>query len=335
LEMHQSALDVRRAVGDRAGVATSLYNVGNVLEIIGDLPRARQAAAEALDIRRQLGERRTAALTMSRVGNIRRREGELDEALQMNEEAVSALRTIGDRGGVAMALLNLGLTLLDRGDLAASRSAFEEALAIRRQQHDKNNTAQTVAALALVSLAQDRLPEAGTLIAESTALRQELGERIALAQSQLIRSEILVEQRDPVAAERAARDAAASFHAASAWGWEGEANVAMARAQLDRGETAPAGVSLEKATALLRESKDLRLLLRRDITLARLRYALGRQEEAASMLDRALAEARRVGLSGVAFEARLAMVQTGRAPADQLAADARTAGYLLIARKAR
>ena len=66
--MYKEAREVRRAVGDRAGVATSLYNEGNVLEIIGDLPRAAQAAAEALQIRRQLGERRTAALTMSRLG---------------------------------------------------------------------------------------------------------------------------------------------------------------------------------------------------------------------------------------------------------------------------
>jgi hypothetical protein len=39
-------------------------NVGNVLEVIGDPPHAREAAAEALAIRRQLGER-SAALTLS------------------------------------------------------------------------------------------------------------------------------------------------------------------------------------------------------------------------------------------------------------------------------
>ena len=215
-----------------------------------------------------------------------------------------------------MALVNLGLTLFDRGDLAGSRAAVDEALTIRRQQHDKNNTAQAVAALALVSLAEDRLPEANTLIAESTSLRRELGEQIALAQSQSIHSEILLEQNNAAAAERAAREAAASFHRASAWGWEGEAALAVARAQLARGDAERAAVSLDSASAILRDSKDMRLLLRRDITLARIRQALGRQDEAAAILDRAMADAQRAGFAGIAFEIRLALAQTGRLPAD-------------------
>ena len=50
---------------------------GNVLETLGDLPRARQHAEESLEIRRQLGDRRSAALALSRLANIRRRQGEL------------------------------------------------------------------------------------------------------------------------------------------------------------------------------------------------------------------------------------------------------------------
>jgi serine/threonine protein kinase/tetratricopeptide (TPR) repeat protein len=335
IEMHKEALDVRRSVGDRAGVATSLYNMGNVLEVIGELPEARQAADEALQIRRQLGERRSAALTMSRLGNIRRREGELDEALRMTEEAVAALRDIGDRGGVAMALLNLGLTLFDRGELARSRAVQEEALAIRRQQHDKNNTAQGAAALALVALAQDRISEADDLIAESTKLRQELGEKIALAQNDLIRAEILLERNDPAAAERAARAAADSFHRASVWGWEGEANVTIARTQLARGDVERAGKTLDAASRILRNSRDKRLLLVRDATLARIRHALGKEDEAIAILDRSSDAARRAGLTGIVFLIRLASVQTGRSPADQLATDARAAGFLLVSRKAQ
>jgi tetratricopeptide (TPR) repeat protein/tRNA A-37 threonylcarbamoyl transferase component Bud32 len=334
LEMHRGALDVRRAVGDRAGVATSLYNIGNVLEIIGDLPRARQAADESLQIRRQLGERRTAALTLSRLANIRRREGALDEALKMNEEALAALRSIGDRGGVAMALINLGLTLFDRGELARAQSVFDEALEIRRQQRDRNNIAQLDAAISRISLAQDRLREAASLIAESDKLRQELGENVGIALNDLIRSEILLEQNDPAGAERAARDAAAIFRRAGAWGREAEAIVAIARAQSARSDAARAQSSIDSAGALLRDSKDARLLLRRDVILARVRHAQGRADEAAAILDRALAKARGLGMAGVAFEVRQTMAETGR-PAASLSSEARSAGFLLIARKSR
>ena len=136
---------------------------------------------------------------------------------------MTSLKTIGDRGGVAMAQFNLGLVLLDRGDLARSRAVLSEALATRREQHDKNNTAQVAAGLARVALAQDRLSEAAALIAESISLRQELGETNALAESNLIHAEILLEQDKPAAAEKSARDAAATFHRAGAWGREADA----------------------------------------------------------------------------------------------------------------
>ena len=180
----------------------------------------------------------------------------------------------------------------------------------------------------------DRVPEADTLIAESIALRRELGESISLAQSNLIHSAILLEENDTSAAERSAREAAASFHRAGAWGSEAEAAVAIARAQVDRGDAEHARATLDGAAKILRDSKDARLLLRRDVTLANIQSALGRQEEAAATLETALADARRLGFAGVQFEIRLSMVKAGRAPAAQLAADARTAGFLLIARQA-
>jgi len=252
----------------------------------------------------------------------------------MNEEAVTTLKTVGDRGGVAMALFNLSLVLLDQGDVTRARSVVEEALAIRRQQHDKNNTAQVAAGLATIAMAQDRLGEAGALIAESTTLRQELGENIALADCKLIHSAMLLEQNDASGAEKAAREAAATFQRASAWGREGEAAIAIARAQLSRGDAAGARATLASADQFVSDSKDARLRLWRDTTRARVLRALGRKDEAAAILDRALEESRRLGLLGLALEIRLASVETGIAPGPPLASDAQQAGFLLIARKA-
>jgi tetratricopeptide (TPR) repeat protein len=270
LDMHQKALEIRRNVGDRAGVATSLYNLGNVLETMGDLARAREAAAQSLEIRTQLGERRAIALTMSRVGNIRRRQGELNEAYAATREAVARLRAIGDRGGTAMAMVNFGMVLFDQGDLAGARAVLEEALATRRQQRDKNNTAQALAVLAEVALAQGKVAEASSLIAESISLREQLGEAISLAQSKLALSSILLRLESFAAAEKEAREAARSFHAAGAAGWEAEGLLAVAEAQIARGNRAQAKAALEAAGRLLRESRDAHALRRRDRVLARL-----------------------------------------------------------------
>ena len=335
LDMHRQALEIRRKVGDQPGVATSLYNIGNVLEIMGDLPAARQAATEAFEIRRQVGDRRSAALAMSRLANIRRRLGELSEARKMNQDAVDSLRALGDRGGTAMALLNLGMASFDSGDLTASRSLFEEALVIRRQQRDKNNTAQVLAALAGVALAQDRLPDARNLIAESISLREQLGEAISLAQSKLVLSDILLEQGRPLEAMQAAQEAAAAFRAAQAPGGEAEAALMAAASELER-NLRQARASLQRASQLMRDSHDARLVLRHDLLLARLHLAEGRPAESLALLQRNIEQARRTGLLAAEFDARLACMQAGQpAAAGALSADAHRAGFLLIERKAR
>jgi hypothetical protein len=83
------------------------------------------------------------------------------------------------------------------------------------------------------------------------------------------------------------------------------------------------------------DSKDVRLGLWRDNTHARALYALRRKDESAAILDRSLAESQRLGLLGMAFEARLASMEAGKTPPSQLASDAQQSGFLLIARRAR
>jgi tetratricopeptide (TPR) repeat protein len=214
----------------------------------------------------------------------------------MNQEAVETLRGIGDRGGTAMTLHNLGLVYFDKGELARSRDAFEEALAIRRQQRDRNNTAQVLAALAAVATEQDRLSEARTLIAESITLREQLGEAISLAQSKLVLAGILLAQGRAAESEKTAQGAAAAFHGAQAPGLEAEAALACAAAQLGRDDVR-ARASLARAKELLRDSRDARLTIRRDILVAR-------STESLAQLESARERARRAGFLGLARKAQ-------------------------------
>jgi tetratricopeptide (TPR) repeat protein len=234
-----------------------------------------------------------------------------------------------------MAQLNLALALFDQGDLPQCRSVIDEALAVRRQQRDRNNIAQAAASLALVALAEDRLSEAAALVGESISLRQELGEKIALAESYVIQSAILLEQGNAGLAEKAAHQAATTFHDAGAWGPEGEALLSVAAVQLALGDAANALANVDAADKVLAASKDAQLRLRGTITRARTFQALGRKNEAATILTQTLAESRRLGLPGLAFEVLLASLESNPTAARQLAPSAQQAGFLRIARKAR
>jgi len=143
-----------------------------------------------------------------------------------------------------------------------------------------------------------------------------------------------LEQNSPAAAEKAARDAAGTFHQASAWGREADAVIAIARAQLGGGNASGARTTLASADKYLAGSKDARMRLWRDSTQARILYALGRKDDAAAILERALTESRRLGFLGMSLEIQLAGLEAGKSAVPQLTVDAQKVGFLLIARKA-
>ena len=186
-----------------------------------------------------------------------------------------------------------------------------------------------------MALDQDRLDEARSLASESISIRQGLGEAISLAQSKLVLAEILLAEDRAGGAERAIREAVAAFRTAHARGWEAEALLALARSQAARGAGGAARGSLDAAERLLRGVKDVRLHVLLEIARGRVQFALGAKPDAVRILDRALAEASRLDMPKLQFEARLAMVQMGRAQAAQLVSDARRAGFHLIARRAQ
>jgi len=334
LQMHQQALEVRRNVGDRGGVATALYNIGNVREVMGDLPGARAAETESLDIRRSLGQKRTGALTMSRLADVRRRQGELGDALSMSRDAVAELRAIGDRGGVAMALNNYAHVMFDRGDLAGARAAWEEALGIRRSQRDKNNTAQVLAGLGPLAITEDRLHDARLYLEESGALRQALGEKIGMAQSRLLLAELVLEEGDAAAAEKMAEECAAEFARAGTTSLRAEAELTATSAALARKDPGAARRSLDSVRRLLRDSREIKLLVGLDLMSARVESALGRTAEAVRLAEKAQGEAGRAGFPGLELMSRLLLGKLGKASLQQVAADASQAGYKLVARKA-
>jgi len=66
VERYEEGLAMRRALGDRRGIASSLNNLGVAAQERGDLPRARLLYEEALALMRELGDRHAVASVLSK-----------------------------------------------------------------------------------------------------------------------------------------------------------------------------------------------------------------------------------------------------------------------------
>ena len=168
LNLHQQALDVFRALGDRKWVAAQLNSVGVHHRFIGDYPAAQSFFEQSLEVCRELGDQREIAATLSNLasavslggdqlraralleqarglfqglgdergvawaanhmGDVARRQGALTEAQGFYEQAVSDFHRLGDLWGVARSTLDWGHVVCEAGDHAAAGTLFERAL---------------------------------------------------------------------------------------------------------------------------------------------------------------------------------------------------------------
>ncbi|MBQ0994934.1 tetratricopeptide repeat protein, partial [Micromonospora sp. H61] len=81
LVYYEQALPIRREIGDRAGEAVTLNNIGGVYAGLGDRQRALVYYEQALPIRREIGDRAGEAASRYNIATIHRAAGNLDQAI--------------------------------------------------------------------------------------------------------------------------------------------------------------------------------------------------------------------------------------------------------------
>lgn len=134
LRHHQQALSIQRDLlpVDHLELATSLFQVGSVQGLLGDVTEGRKALEESLRIRRKhLGERHPAvAQPMTNLGVFLQNQGKLDEAAEVYEEVLSVMDEVMPSNPLArrVPLTNLSAIFSKRGDSERAADALQSYL---------------------------------------------------------------------------------------------------------------------------------------------------------------------------------------------------------------
>jgi predicted ATPase len=179
----ERGLALFRELGDSAGSAASLGNLGDVARGQGDYTTARALYTESLALFRQLGDNWGIASALGHLGVVARVQGDYDAARALNEQSLALQRELGDKQGVAYSLGNLGIVAQEQGDYTAARALHEESLALRRELGDKRGITLSLGNLGIVAQLQRDYAAARALLEESLALRRELGDKRGIAMS--------------------------------------------------------------------------------------------------------------------------------------------------------
>jgi non-specific serine/threonine protein kinase len=203
--LFEQVLLIRRALGDRLGVARSLTNLGRVAAQDRDSVAARQFLEESLAISREMEEPWLVAAVLANLGVVAHEQGHYDSARAFSRESLALWRELGDLYEASQVLDDLGLTETVLGEHDAARRFLREGLAMRRELGDRPGVAESLDSLAGLSAAEARssgdprsegLQHAARIWGAAALLREELG-------SPIVPSDLPQHERDVAAAREA------------------------------------------------------------------------------------------------------------------------------------
>jgi DNA-binding SARP family transcriptional activator/tetratricopeptide (TPR) repeat protein len=178
---HEAAAAAAGHLGDRAGQARALNEIGVLRKVSGDGPGAAQILEQALGIFRELGDRAGQAHALSYLADVWRLSGDFADAARALGEALDSYRALGNERGQANALVDLGSIRIATGDYPAAAADFADALVIYRKLGNRLGQANALMELGLARRLTGDYPAAAGLIVEGLGLYREFDNRLGQA----------------------------------------------------------------------------------------------------------------------------------------------------------
>jgi predicted ATPase len=161
-----AALAIRRALGDRLGVADCLWPAALDIE---DVVQQRAMLEESLTIFREYGDRAGEAIVLQWLGEVQR-ESDPETARSLIEESIRLHREM--ERSTASGLRRLGMVALFQGDYDTAGQALSESLALNRAHRREDEVGDTLRYLGLLASKMGDYVTARAHLTESLALAQ-------------------------------------------------------------------------------------------------------------------------------------------------------------------
>jgi tetratricopeptide (TPR) repeat protein len=125
------------------GQAETVNALGVAYSRLGQSDDAREQFGKAVELRRALGDRRGVASSLRNLAQLSTVQGRFDDARTQLDEARALFAAIGDADGLAAVDNELGLLAEERGDFAGAESAFRRVLRARQSANDDYGIAES------------------------------------------------------------------------------------------------------------------------------------------------------------------------------------------------
>jgi len=179
--LHQTALAAARQVGDRAGQAGTLHELGLMATITGDYQAAVASLAQAVALYESVDDRAGQAYALCQQSVVHVWTGNYAAAVASSEQALTLTRGSGDKRAKACALQILGYAQQSAGDYPASATNLADALDMYRSLGHRLGQAEILKNLGVMLTATGDYTAAIASLRQSLEIVRDLGDRPYLA----------------------------------------------------------------------------------------------------------------------------------------------------------
>ncbi|MGW4058035.1 tetratricopeptide repeat protein [Amycolatopsis sp. NPDC004747] len=293
--VHQRALWAAERLGDPAGQARGLLELGRSHARSGAYGDAGEHYRRALELFRQLGDRAGELRTLIALSHNESRAGRYPEALDGYERALALGREIGDRAQEAVALASIGQVQHSLGRPEAAVARYEQAAAIYAETGQRVGLGRILNDLGNALQSHGRLPEAYDHHQRALRILHEIGDRAAESIAHTDLGRICSRWGRHAEALEHHHQALAVFSEIGDPVGEAEVLVNLGSAHERTGRYAEAGEAHQQAQTLAAKLGDRRLECAALNGQGRVAAAAGRSAEALGYHEQALSHARAIG----------------------------------------
>ena len=221
---YQQALEIRRSLGDKKGIADGLNMVAETYDGLGKSDLAFKNYNDALQIYREIGDQEDIGNVLGNLGQYDDDRGKYDEALKLFKEALQIHRDLRNQNSEALILNNIGNTYLFKGDYDNARGYFEQALQLREKINVPADIATTLHNLAEVNTRSGQYEQALSQYMRALDLYRNAGDKQGTAIESYSVGTIFEDQGRYGSAESSKKQALQNFREAKENSfWMGEA----------------------------------------------------------------------------------------------------------------
>jgi predicted ATPase/class 3 adenylate cyclase/DNA-binding CsgD family transcriptional regulator len=197
--LYEESLVLYQTLGDTAGIALALSQLGEIAASRGHFAAAYTRTEEALALHREVGDKQGIAWSLNNLADIFSQQGEYARAISLNEESLALFKEVGDKQGIAWSLNCLAGIVSQQGEYARAISLDEESLVLCREVGDVEGIAWSLFGLAHVLLLSRGDPaKVHMLLDEGLALCREVGHKSGVAWGLSLLGEVFLQQGDTV-----------------------------------------------------------------------------------------------------------------------------------------